>query len=388
MSNARDAKFLFAQCFGGGMFDEIDEVLGTKVPWVGGSAARHDQVSWGTEGDTYEESYDYWSDELWKLLGNGKTLSEQIELARENDPAGDKKTGANPPKTKDGTPVQEHPQTIWRNGGETITLRDKDAKSHHAILWAGKPDGKRHYMDVLKMKDEIEKQWKATGANYTVHVLFGDGKKAPTGHDLPADWNARPATQAELKKVIDELKLVMNKDEQFLFYSSDHGDQEFDVVPLVKKWINQFTERITIPRALLKQIQEDPFNNPFFRLTGRIQRESTLSVFLDSIFIGSVFRPDDYDPTADFYEFEDLTLSFSEDFLTRFKLGDDGNIIRFNDTADFNVTFQVNEGEGELDIATFGFGGITTIPTEAVPEPATMAAFGLGALALLRKKRS
>ena len=42
-SNARDAKFLFQQCFGGGMLDDIQRALGTVVKWVGGSASRFDE---------------------------------------------------------------------------------------------------------------------------------------------------------------------------------------------------------------------------------------------------------------------------------------------------------------------------------------------------------
>src|SRR5262245_38460661 len=46
--NAKDAKFLFQQCYGGGMLDDLDRMIGDKLPWIGGAAARHDQVSYGT----------------------------------------------------------------------------------------------------------------------------------------------------------------------------------------------------------------------------------------------------------------------------------------------------------------------------------------------------
>ncbi len=46
-SNVRGASFLFAQCYSGGMLDDLNDAFGSEVRWVGGSAARYDELSWG-----------------------------------------------------------------------------------------------------------------------------------------------------------------------------------------------------------------------------------------------------------------------------------------------------------------------------------------------------
>src|SRR5262245_42424856 len=57
-NNVRDAKFLFQQCFGGGMLDDIKGALGNTVKWVGGAASKHSEESWGNDDD------DYWTQAL------------------------------------------------------------------------------------------------------------------------------------------------------------------------------------------------------------------------------------------------------------------------------------------------------------------------------------
>ena len=211
-TNARDAKFMFAQCYGGGMLDDLESKLGGTVKWVGGSASRHDEPSIG-QNDAVPGALDYWVKALLPELTKDGKVIDSINTARKNDLRG-------PNGTK-----KENPQSIYKNGGEDITLGDKDAKSHHAILWAGGADGKRHLNDIKGMYDKLKAAWK-DAPNVTFTVL---GNKADLG--LPADANITyaDATQDNLKKAVDDLQSKMNKDEQFLFFGSDHGGTQTDL---------------------------------------------------------------------------------------------------------------------------------------------------------------
>src|SRR5207249_10499503 len=103
-------------------------------------------------------------------------------------------------------PVSEHGQSTSANGGDAITVTDPSAASHHAILWAGNPDGQRHTNDLNKVKAALQAAW-GTGPTTSITVLSGAG-----------------ATKAALQAALDALPL--NSNEEFLFFASDHGDLE------------------------------------------------------------------------------------------------------------------------------------------------------------------
>lgn len=225
-----DAKFIFQQCYGGGMLDDLNGVLG-NVKWVGGSASKHDETSIGqvstdenkTEGYAKKWVKDppenWWTQELKGEMVKNQTLLDAIKAANKND-------GAN----KNGNGKLETGQSISRNDGDKITLDDPAAKSHHAILWGGDADHMRHFNNIKNTRAALISQWGPVSTKVTITTLFGDGKKDSAGNNLPADWKAQPATEANLKAALQALQAALNTDEQFFFYSSDHGGSVTDTV--------------------------------------------------------------------------------------------------------------------------------------------------------------
>jgi hypothetical protein len=223
-SNALDAKFFFQECFGGGMLNDLKGALGDEVKWVGGSASRADEVSWGQEGS---KPGDFWTMVLTPQLSNSKqTVAQAITNAIKNDQAG--------PGNKGGISPPEHGVLVTANGGGDIKLKDPAAKSYHAILWAGLTNGARFANDIRNMQNVLQTAWK--GANFTITTLFGNGSTLGT----------IAATRDNLVKTLAALAKVMNPNEEFVFYASDHGDSEKTKtgpvrVPAKKNDVESFT---------------------------------------------------------------------------------------------------------------------------------------------------
>jgi hypothetical protein len=238
IANVLDAKFLFQECYGGGMLDDLKSALDDPVKWVGGSASKHNEQSSGevSPDENKKEHFDkkwegdppegYWTKLLKGELGKAnQTLLEDINNARNKDEVGINAPLATDPDKK---PKRETGQSAYGNGGDTITLQDPAATSHHAILWGGDADHMRHFNNIKNVRDALTKAWGQPGANVTITTLFGNGTKSSDGNALPADWHAKLATKEELQKALLEAKLGTN--EQFFFYASGHGDTKTDVL--------------------------------------------------------------------------------------------------------------------------------------------------------------
>lgn len=217
VSNAKDAKFFFQECFGGGMLTPLQADLGNIVPWVGGSASRWDQEAWPTP----DGNNGAWTAALIPQLNNfNQTVLTDLNNARANDVQGINGTGI------------EEGQSLVENGGQNITLKDATAQSHHAILWVGDTTyggGNPFRTAIGQMISTLQQAWQ--GSNYTIDVLFGDGQHDSKGGLIPAAWNAKAATAANLQATIAAVGQQMNPNEQFLFYGFDHGGQTLPVQP-------------------------------------------------------------------------------------------------------------------------------------------------------------
>jgi hypothetical protein len=235
-NHVRDAKFLFQECYGGGMLDDLQTALGTTVKWVGGSASAYDQPSVGqvtpleneTEGfgEIWEAAtpMDFWTIALVAQLSSpSQTLLTAINNARDTDAV-----GVNAPLTNDPAmkPKIENGQSVFANGGNSITLFDKAAGSHCAILWAGNADHLRHYNDILQVRNALLNAWGPPGPGVTIITLFGNGTENSAGTDLPTNWNAQAATLATLTNAVHTLQTNVNTNTEFLFYASDHGETQ------------------------------------------------------------------------------------------------------------------------------------------------------------------
>jgi hypothetical protein len=194
----KDAKFLFQQCFGGGMLDDLKNAM-PAVKWIGGAASRYDQCSYsGRNGDAWTEAL---LPELRRTSDPPPKLTDGLDVAARNDRAADTQdkphTGGKPP---------ESPQKL-SNNGDDISLQDPDAKSHHAILWSGSREA-RHLRDLQDVRSALERQWR--GTNATIQAV---------------------TTYDELLAAMDNLRPKLNDTEQFFFYSTGHGWDGTHVIP-------------------------------------------------------------------------------------------------------------------------------------------------------------
>jgi hypothetical protein len=282
-ANAKDVKLFFQQCFGGGMLDDIARELGKSVPWVGGSASRHDEVSFG-EGDSNVDSngpMDRWTRPLVGALADLPVLRALKKAARDDVANPLNRVGQN-----------ERPQ--YRFSGDDargITLEDPEASSHHAVLLAGKPDGQRHRNDIRKMCELLKAEWGNLDTNGTsVHVLFGDGTDNPcSGSGVPGG-NVSAATTAGFCVVLDNLRPLMNANEEFVFYVSDHGTGSVAAVNADRfRGVGDvFGFDLDVPQGYWYGLIRDPFNDgPTFKIhaTGAYA-PGTVEVFFNGQSIG------------------------------------------------------------------------------------------------------
>jgi len=225
--------FIFNQCFGGGMIDDLKEKLkGTgDAAFLG--ASRHDEPSWGLK-DGYDPNTSP------KIKGKGfekpegfypKEVGEELE-----------KTGKDAPTMKEIARKAERedikgPYGLWKKDierpqytsigrGDDVKIGKRadgtDVKSKHAILFAGDADSKRHWNNLDRAYKALKKHG-FTDAN--IIVLAGNGKTMPNGANVPGYVDG-PGTKKALYEAIVNVSKKMNKDEQLIFWVSDHGNRE------------------------------------------------------------------------------------------------------------------------------------------------------------------
>jgi hypothetical protein len=213
ITNCHSMKFVFGQCHGGGMIDELADA-GITCTLSAQSAARHDECSYGNRSE------DYYLKALAEILEMSPTLpmEEAAELARRRDPLG--------PYASNAANRKEHPQ--YHGAGplsSTVTMTGAD--SFHAVLLAGNPDGARHWGDLKRWYNLLTSTMGFTDSD--INVLYGDGSW-PTGNDgngdsFPDDPGIpiSSATRSNLTRTLQRIGGLMNPNEQFFFWVSDHG---------------------------------------------------------------------------------------------------------------------------------------------------------------------
>lgn len=213
ITNCHSMKFVFGQCNGGGMIDELADA-GITCTLSAQSASRHDERSWGNRSE------DYYLKALAEILEVSPTLpiEEAAELARRRDPRG--------PYASNHANRKEHPQ-YHGAGPLSSTVTMTGAESFHAVLLAGNPNGARHWGDLKRWYNLLTSTMGFTESE--VSVLYGDGSW-PTGSDSAgAPYPADPgipitsATRSNLTRTLQRIGGLMNPNEQFFFWVSDHG---------------------------------------------------------------------------------------------------------------------------------------------------------------------
>ena len=334
-TNTRDAKFLFQQCFGGGMLDDIKTALGTTVKWVGGSAAKHDECAHVFAGGNF--AIGFWTQSLTPEMNKDQTLLTGIDNAN-----------------KAIKPVKETGQSISANNGSTITLKDPGATSHHAILWGGQADSGGHTTNVDRVRKALISQWGPTGQNVTITTLFRDGQKDFKGDNLPAEWNAKAATKANLQQAFADLANKMNPNEQFFFYSTGHGSLTTALLDAPKQIPSKTVdiELFDLFPGELEGMAVQPDNEPILSISYS-ELIDPVGVYFNNSFLGML----------------DPGFSFREFFVPEYLIGLQ-NEVRIDNFSGHDFI---------LDDKQFYTGAIDLLP---VPEPGSLALFAVGLMGL------
>lgn len=382
-SNVKDAKFMFQECYGGGMLQDLQNALGaadnaTSLSWVGGAASQWDEPSLGYDsipGDTWTQA----------LVPQLKIGAQTLLTDFNNTMAGAGRDSLSPPGvTVNGKTYVEHPQSYYGDSGNSIKLQD-NATSHHAILWAGNPDGTRHFADVQNMYNQLVTTWgnPATNPNISITVLYGDGVnqlngKAASGK-LPAAWGALPATQANLQATLNTLKNELGPNEQFLFYASDHGGttDKMQPAPVAIPAQNTDTESLQLDQSELVGIDDGGDGT------------CTLEVTYDTLSVNSA----DHDPVkvdGALLGYLDPSLGTADDPITGETTQDfsipDADVTAGGDEVD--ITDEDAALPIELDGKTFDSGEDDTLNVDDLPEPASICLLGIAGTMLLTRRRS
>ncbi|AIF69245.1 hypothetical protein PAP_04150 [Palaeococcus pacificus DY20341] len=274
--------FIFNQCFGGGMIDDLKEKLKGTGDAAFLSASKHNETSWGLadgytpaswpemgkRGFTRPEGYypKEVGEELERTGKDAPTMKEMAKRAEQQDARGPYGLG-----------FKETPQYTSVGNGDNIKIGKKvdgsDVASKHAILFAGDADSKRHWNNLDRAYKALKKQGFTDG---DIIALAGNGKTMPDGTNVP-NYVDGPGTKKALFEAIINVSKKMNKNEQLIFWVSDHGNRERTETALDKA-IKDPVKQTVPPREtakrtgqiswdldeeFLKVIKLDPNNQPY-----------------------------------------------------------------------------------------------------------------------------
>jgi hypothetical protein len=255
-----DMEFVFGECFGGGMMDEMMEFGNDAHPVVAMSASRHDKVSYCVGG-----VFSYFLESLKDDLKNNPdhTMGQAFDGAKAND---DMAQGFTP---------REDPQYNSAGAGaDNLKIGSKgSATSYEAILFAGQPYDGTAWGDIDEMYNLLVGKFGFTDASIEVCAGSGHlngGNKLPGGGTID-----RGATAADLENAIKAVADRMNSSEQLFFWVSDHGD--FD--GLIQKAMRYITK--TAPQPPFQNVRlDDKYhyesdNNLSFHKVARPKRHIT-----------------------------------------------------------------------------------------------------------------
>lgn len=229
--NVREAAFLFNSCFGGGMLDDLGKAMGNQIPWVGGSASRHDQYAIGQnspaenatlkrpEAFVDDRPMGFWTRALVPLLepkdatvfGAVRDAAAADEVGRAAQRAVDIDKAMKQAKVAvpfgTATIRPEDVQFQQGNGGDAMKVNCDNCNKRYVVIWAGNTDRLRAFNDVAGMIDVLRTNWGGDPANVEIKVFYGNGRDKVTGplappqaeNLLPAEWGARPAERRRLQ---------------------------------------------------------------------------------------------------------------------------------------------------------------------------------------------
>ena len=348
--------FIFNQCFAGGMIDDLKGKLKGTGDAAFFGASKHDESSWGLI-DTYDP--DSWPDikkkgfkrpedyyakeigeELEKTGKDAPTMKEMARRAEQQDIRG-------PYSSK----FKEHPQYTSIGNGDNVKIGKKadgsDVKSKHAILFAGNANAKRHWNDLDRAYKALRKQGFTDG---DMIVLAGNGKTMHNGTSVPGYVDG-PGTKKALYEAIVNVSKKMNKNEQLIFWASDHGNRERIELSVLKD-ILEPVEMPVPPRKTAKKPEQ-------------------VSWDLDEEFLKAMeLDPDNQPYVSILIEATPEIVEYGEYFLRNIKLYVNGNelelgavepIIAYDEEPDldaYELVYPVDESAlGRENLIEVGWGG-------------------------------
>jgi hypothetical protein len=270
-----DMKFVFGQCFGGGMIDEMLEFGDDSHPVAAMSGSKYDEATVGDFSDSYDEFL-----EALKNALNTKpdlTMKQAFDEAKGSDPSG--------PGNKDHAKYPEHPQYNSKGAGaDNLKLGNKgSATSWKAILFAGKPQ-QRHWNDIDRMYNLLTGKFGFSDAD--IEVCAGNGQYNG-GNTLPGGGTIdRGGTAADLENAIKAVANKMNSNEQLFFWVTDHGDSDGLIDKAIRYITGTFKYFFSAYDWMISAMRKITTNNPFIRMvTGNVTSLGN-GVHLNDHFIG------------------------------------------------------------------------------------------------------
>jgi hypothetical protein len=332
-NKVKDAKFLFQECFGGGMLTALQSSLANTLTWVGGSASGATQPSLGDPNSATDPTkpMDDWTKALTPELAKpAQALGDTLKKASDNDESGPKGTNKETPQTAGSA------KTATSNDGTTIKM--SDGTSHHAIIWTDAKNRQRHDNDIKTVKDALAKAWAGTPANQISITEV--------------------STTAQLETAMNGLAMggKLNANEEFLFYATGHGGRRTTLTPTVALITPGTLDRetLTLDQGELAGIDgSDNFDSvpgPTLDVAySGLSLGDKVSVTLDGLLLGFL------DPTQ-----SDTVFDVPKSILAL------GNEIDINNMSLDSFT---------LDTKTFDTGDVNQL---LVPEPDTAALLSVG----------
>jgi hypothetical protein len=274
-----DMKFVFGECFGGGIIDEMLEFGNDAHPVVAMSASKYDEKSYGEPANTH----DYFLEALKNDLRDNPdhTMGQAFDKAKANDPCA-------PGGDWYNKGFQENPQYNSAGAGaDNLKLGNKGtATSYKAILFAGQPD-QRHWNDMDGMYNLLVGKFGFTDADIEVcagNGQYNGGKTLPGGGTID-----RGGTAADLENAVKAVAAKMTSNEQLFFWVTDHGD--FD--GLIAKGLRYITKTAhdlyfkmyDWMTSIMKKITT---NYPFIKMFTQNVTSPWNKVYLNGYFVGNL----------------------------------------------------------------------------------------------------
>ena len=287
--------FVFTECYGGGMIDNLQAVLEGRGDVVLFSASTHDEWAWFLSEPLFEASRFAWSRAGYRHPTSffGGALATEISKHGETAPTAEdiaaEVSRINPVRPDgtqpDGSPwgthssgrwIVEHAQWVALGDGATIQIGpqtgSKIVTGMHAVLYGGPGDTMAAWREIESVVEILTERHAVPGEN--IHVLIGQGpdSRRPDGDAAPEFIDA-PATLDALRAALRDVGNHIHANEQFLFWATGRGGRV-----RTTRGIDQVIREPgrTVLRTVLPPVPADPTpgSSPLWELD---------SMFLDDI---------------------------------------------------------------------------------------------------------